>query len=100
MNITNKPSMPVEQNNKVNNTLDHSQLQKNTPQNQQADKVTSSTSQVSELSKSIDSTFETLSSQTDVDMQKVADVKAAIANGELVLDEQTLINALLELHKQ
>ena len=75
-------------------------MQKNTPQNQQADKVTSSTSQVSELSKSIDSTFETLSSQTDVDMQKVADVKAAIANGELVLDEQTLINALLELHKQ
>jgi len=92
--------MPVEQNHKVNNTLEHSQLQKNSPQNQQAEKVASSTSQVSELSKSIDSTFETLSSQTDVDMKKVADVKAAIANGELVLDEEALINALLELHKQ
>jgi negative regulator of flagellin synthesis FlgM len=100
MNINNKPSMPVEQNNKVNNTLEHSQLQKKSPQSQQADKATSSTSQVSELSKSIDSTFETLSSQTDVDMEKVAEVKAAIANGELILDEETLINALLELHRQ
>jgi negative regulator of flagellin synthesis FlgM len=99
MNITNKPSMPVEQNNKVNNTLEHSQLQKKSPQNQQAEKVTSSANQVSELSKSIDSTFETLSSQPDVDMKKVAEVKAAITNGELILDEETLINALLELHK-
>ena len=92
--------MPVEQNNKVNNTLDHSELQKNPSKNQQTEAVTRSTSQVSELSKSIDSTFETLSSQADVDMKKVADIKAAIANGELVLDEDALINALLELHKQ
>ena len=99
MNISNNPSMPVEKNTKINNSLENSHLQNKTPKKQQTDSVTSSTNQVSELSKSIDSTFDTLSSQPDVDMNKVAEVKAAIANGELVLDEDILINALLELHK-
>ena len=98
MNINNKSSILVEQNNKINKALEHSQLQKKSPQNQQTERVTNSTNQVSELSKSIGSTFETLSSQPDVDMKKVAEVKAAISNGELVLDEEALIDALLELH--
>jgi len=95
MNITNTPTTQVEQINKLNS--------RSSALNTQEKKVQSdpekSTSDVSELSKSIDSTFENLASQPDVDMDMVAQVKAAIANGEFQIDIDATVNALIELHK-
>ncbi|WP_404338590.1 flagellar biosynthesis anti-sigma factor FlgM [Pseudoalteromonas mariniglutinosa] len=100
MNITNKSTLSVEQNQKVSNTLEQPALPENRTEKQQAHNQSNAVNQVSALSKSVDATFETLASKPDVDMQKVADVKAAIANGEFQLDEASLVEALLEMHKK
>ena len=99
MNITNKPNITVEQSQRVGNTNSQAELQEQKP-NQETLKASQSNNQVSDLSKAIDSTFNSLAEQSDVDMDKVAQVKAAIANGEFKLDEATLIDALLEMHKK
>jgi negative regulator of flagellin synthesis FlgM len=95
MNITNTPTTQVEQINKLSSRS--SAL--NTPEKKVQSVPEKSTSEVSELSKSIDSTFENLASQSDVDMDMVAKVKAAIANGEFQIDIDATVNALIELHK-
>ncbi|MCQ8877521.1 flagellar biosynthesis anti-sigma factor FlgM [Pseudoalteromonas shioyasakiensis] len=100
MNITNKPSVAVEQNQKVNNSFGQSVHSESSNHKKAAEQPVSTRNQVSALSKSIDSTFETLSSQSNVDLQKVAEVKAAIANGSFKLDEATLVDTLLEYHKK
>ena len=55
--------------------------------------------QLSNMSKTAQHTFDTLSQQDDVDMAKVKQIQQAIANGELQLDEDALINTLLDIHK-
>jgi negative regulator of flagellin synthesis FlgM len=95
MNITNTPTTQVEQINKLSSRS--SAL--NTQDKKSQSVPEKSTSEVSELSKSIDSTFENLASQPDVDMDMVAQVKAAIANGEFQIDIDATVNALIELHK-
>ncbi|CAM3074325.1 flagellar biosynthesis anti-sigma factor FlgM [Pseudoalteromonas distincta] len=95
MNITNAPTAHVEQINKLSSRS--STL--NTQEKKAQSVPEKSTSEVSELSKSIDSTFENLASQPDVDMDMVAQVKAAIANGEFQIDIDATVNALIELHK-
>lgn len=95
MNITNAPTAHVEQINKLSSRS--STL--NTQEKKAQSVPEKNTSEVSELSKSIDSTFENLASQPDVDMDMVAQVKAAIANGEFQIDIDATVNALIELHK-
>jgi len=55
---------------------------------------------VSALSKSIDSTFQDLAAKPDVDMDKVAQMKAAIASGEFKINIDETVNAMVELHKK
>jgi negative regulator of flagellin synthesis FlgM len=55
---------------------------------------------VSALSKSIDSTFQDLAAKPDVDMDKVAMMKAAIASGEFKINIDETVNAMVELHKK
>ena len=55
--------------------------------------------QLSNMSKAAQQTFDSLSQQDDVDMAKVNQVKQAIANGELTLDQDVLINAMMDIHK-
>ena len=55
---------------------------------------------VSALSKSIDSTFQDLAAKPDVDMDKVAMMKAAIASGEFKINIDETVNAIVELHKK
>ncbi|AQP98988.1 flagellar biosynthesis anti-sigma factor FlgM [Pseudoalteromonas aliena] len=95
MNITNAPALHVEQSEKLTSRSATPSTQEQKP-NHAPEK---NTSEVSALSKSIDSTFESLSSQPDVDMEMVAKVKAAIANGEFQIDIDATVNALVELHK-
>lgn len=95
MNITNTPTTQVEQINKLSSRS--SAL--NTQDKKSQSVPEKSSSEVSELSKSIDSTFENLASQPDVDMDMVAQVKAAIANGEFQIDIDATVSALIELHK-
>jgi negative regulator of flagellin synthesis FlgM len=100
MNINNKGSSShVEQAAKVNNFIDSGSQDISKKSHTAANKHASA-EQISSLSKTIDNTFEDLASKPDVDFEKVAKVKAAIANGELSLDQDTLINALLEFHKK
>ncbi|GAB0112121.1 flagellar biosynthesis anti-sigma factor FlgM [Pseudoalteromonas distincta] len=97
MNITNTPTTQVEQINKLNSRS--SALNTQEQKTHSVSVPEKSTNEVSELSKSIDSTFENLASQPDVDMDMVAQVKAAIANGEFKIDIDATVNALIELHK-
>lgn len=78
------------------------QQQHTTEQLQQpvAKKAESAVSQVSAFSRSLEQTFQSLSEQDSVDMTKVKQLKLAIANGELKLDEEALVNAMLEMHKR
>lgn len=55
--------------------------------------------QLSNMSKTAQQAFETLSQHDDVDLEKVKQMQQAIANGELQLDEDALINTLLDIHK-
>ncbi len=67
-----------------------------------SDKTTASakeTAQLSSLSLSATDTFEQLSSQDEVDMNKVLAMRSAIAKGELSLDEDVLINAIMDMHR-
>ncbi|MBU3023148.1 flagellar biosynthesis anti-sigma factor FlgM [Aestuariibacter sp. A3R04] len=58
----------------------------------------SQNAQLSIMSKTAQQAFETLSQQDDVDLEKVKQMQQAIANGELQLDEDALINTLLDIH--
>lgn len=57
-------------------------------------------SQVSAVSQSLQQTYDTLVQHDGVDMNKVRQLQQAIANGELKLDEEALINAMLDMHKK
>lgn len=95
MNIVNAPVTHIDPSNKLTprSTPTFSE-EKQTKSSEQ-----SQSSEVSTLSKAIDSTFENLSAQPDVDMEMVTRVKAAIANGEFQIDVDATVNALIELHK-
>ena len=54
---------------------------------------------VSDTSKSASQAFSALAEHDGVDMHKVQQMRDAIANGELVLDEARLIDALLDMHR-
>ncbi|MBE0378052.1 flagellar biosynthesis anti-sigma factor FlgM [Pseudoalteromonas prydzensis] len=99
MNINNKGSGQVEHSTKINNFVDSSNQDIN-KQSQTESSQPINAEHISSLSKAVDNTFENLASKPDVDHEKVARVKAAIANGELSLDQDTLINALLEFHRK
>ncbi len=57
------------------------------------------TAQLSSLSLSANDAFEQLSARDEVDMDKVNAMRNAIANGELSLDEDVLINAIMDMHR-
>ncbi|HEX5792949.1 MAG TPA: flagellar biosynthesis anti-sigma factor FlgM [Rheinheimera sp.] len=57
-------------------------------------------SQVSGASRALEQSFATMAGHDDVDMNKVRQLQQAIASGELVLDEDALISAILEMHKK
>ncbi|MEE2024027.1 MULTISPECIES: flagellar biosynthesis anti-sigma factor FlgM [Alkalimonas] len=57
-------------------------------------------SQVSAFSRALEQSYQALSEHDSIDMAKVQQVKLAIANGELKLDEDTIINAMLDMHKR
>jgi negative regulator of flagellin synthesis FlgM len=57
-------------------------------------------SQVSAFSHSLEQAYQTLAQHDSVDMDKVKQLQLAIANGELKLDEEALVNAMLEMHKR
>lgn len=62
--------------------------------------TTVSASQVSAFSKVVEQTYQSLSEQDAVDMDKVSKLRQAIANGELVLDEDALVSTILDMHKK
>ena len=97
MNITNTATAQVEQIGKLKSRSSALNTQEQEPKASQVPEK--NTSEVSALSKSIDSTYEELATQPDVDMDMVASVKAAIANGEFEIDIDATVNALIELHK-
>lgn len=65
-----------------------------------AGKAEAGVSQVSAFSRSLEQTFQSLAEQPSVDMAKVQQIKHAIANGQLKLDEDALVSAMLEMHKR
>ncbi|MDR6984257.1 negative regulator of flagellin synthesis FlgM [Rheinheimera pacifica] len=65
-----------------------------------AGKTEAGVSQVSAFSRSLEQTFQGLADKDSVDMAKVQQLKQAIANGELQLDEDALVSAMLEMHKR
>ncbi|PKM18278.1 MAG: flagellar biosynthesis anti-sigma factor FlgM [Gammaproteobacteria bacterium HGW-Gammaproteobacteria-15] len=75
----------------------HSTEQAKTPV---AGKPEAGVSQVSAFSRSLEQTFQGLADKDSVDMAKVQQLKQAIANGELQLDEDALVSAMLEMHKR
>lgn len=95
MNITNTPVTQIDQSHKLTSRSSTA----NTQEQKSAQTSDKNTSEVSTLSKSIDSTFDNLSTQPDVDMEMVSKMKAAIANGEFKINIDATINAIIELHK-
>ncbi len=57
-------------------------------------------SQVSAFSHALEQTYQALAQQDSVDMNKVRELQQAIARGELKLDEDALVTAMLEMHKR
>jgi negative regulator of flagellin synthesis FlgM len=96
MNISAITTTAVEQSQKTNQ---RSSLNV-TPEQQPIAAKQEQVNSVSALSKSIDSTFQGLASQPEVDMDKVAQMKAAIASGEFKIDIDETVNAMVELHKK
>ena len=96
MNISAITTTAVEQSQKTNqrSSLDAK------PEQQPAAAKQEQVNSVSALSKSIDSTFQDLAAKPDVDMDKVAQMKAAIASGEFKINIDETVNAMVELHKK
>ena len=57
-------------------------------------------SQVSAFSHAVAESYKSLSEHDSVDMAKVQQLKLAIANGELKLDDDAIVSAMLEMHKR
>lgn len=96
MNINAITTTALEQSQKINQ---RSSLDAKPEQQPVATKQEQANS-VSALSKSIDSTFQDLAAKPDVDMDKVAMMKAAIASGEFKINIDETVNAMVELHKK
>ncbi|ATD02496.1 MAG: negative regulator of flagellin synthesis FlgM [Pseudoalteromonas tetraodonis] len=96
MNISAITTTAVEQSQKTNqrSSLDAK------PEQQTVAAKQEQVNSVSALSKSIDSTFQDLAAKPDVDMDKVAQMKAAIASGEFKINIDETVNAMVELHKK
>lgn len=56
--------------------------------------------QVSAFSKTVESTFQSLSEAEVVDIKKVRQLQQAIITGTLPMDDNSLIDAILEMHKK
>jgi len=92
--------------------IDHySQVQPLIKTDQQAQtgqtKTTAAVLQTTEAQASISSTtqavqqaFEQLPQQSEVDLDKVAKIKQALAEGALQLDDKVLVQAMLDFHKK
>ncbi|MGE4260557.1 flagellar biosynthesis anti-sigma factor FlgM [Shewanella fodinae] len=57
------------------------------------------TAQLSALSRSASDVYAGLSERDEVDMDKVMAMRNAIENGELPLDEEALVNAIMDMHR-
>jgi len=57
-------------------------------------------SNVSGASRALEQSFANMANQDGVDMNKVRQLQQAIARGELVLDEDALVNAIVDMHKK
>lgn len=57
-------------------------------------------SQVSAFSHAVAESYKALSEHDSVDMAKVQQLKLAIANGELKLDDDAIVSAMLDMHKR
>ncbi|KYL36339.1 MULTISPECIES: flagellar biosynthesis anti-sigma factor FlgM [unclassified Pseudoalteromonas] len=96
MNISAITTTAVEQSQKTNQRSSLDAKPEQQPVATKQEQVNS----VSALSKSIDSTFQDLAAKPDVDMDKVAMMKAAIASGEFKINIDETVNAMVELHKK
>ncbi len=70
-------------------------------------KTATATAQPAEAQASISSTtqavqqaFEQLKQQSEVDLDKVAKIKLALAEGSLQLDDDVLVQSMLDFHKK
>ncbi|MDX3774329.1 flagellar biosynthesis anti-sigma factor FlgM [Chromatiaceae bacterium AAb-1] len=61
---------------------------------------TTDVNQVSTFSKTVESTYQSLTEANAVDMKKVRQLQHAIITGHLPLDDDSLIDAMLEMHKK
>ncbi|MCL1073483.1 flagellar biosynthesis anti-sigma factor FlgM [Shewanella dokdonensis] len=55
--------------------------------------------QLSALSRSAGDVYAGLSEQDEVDMDKVMAMRSAIEKGQLPLDEEALVNAIMDMHR-
>ncbi|GGO69303.1 flagellar biosynthesis anti-sigma factor FlgM [Bowmanella pacifica] len=95
MKIQSQPALPVD---KLQQQVKQTASEQQQPGLQRQVNNQASTS-VSDTSKSASQAFSALAEHDGVDMQKVQQMRDAIANGELVLDEARLIDALLDMHR-
>lgn len=61
--------------------------------------ATESQSAISGSSQAIEQAFVGLATQPEVDLAKVAQIKLALANGSLALDDSQLAQAIVDFHK-
>lgn len=56
-------------------------------------------SQVSLSSRNLQSTYDSLSDKSDIDLEKVSLIQKALAEEKLALEDKQLVEAMLETHK-
>lgn len=57
-------------------------------------------SEISSTTQAVQQAFNTLAQHGEIDFDKVAQVKVALANGQLSLDEDNLAQAILDFHRK
>lgn len=55
---------------------------------------------ISSTTQAVQQAFEQLQQQSEVDLDKVAKIKLALAEGSLQLDDDVLVQAMLDFHKK
>ncbi|MBU2070809.1 MAG: flagellar biosynthesis anti-sigma factor FlgM [Gammaproteobacteria bacterium] len=97
MQIDPKNSLQVEPANRLQQKQHSTTAQ---PHSDTSSQPAPAASQVSSISQSLQQSYDSLAEHDGVDMNKVRQLQQAIANGELKLDEEALIHAMLDMHKK
>ncbi|MDF0535745.1 flagellar biosynthesis anti-sigma factor FlgM [Shewanella sp. A32] len=95
MKISNQGIIPLDNLKADTPSAGKGQQQKNSDMT----KLNLCTAQLSTLSRSAGDVYASLSEQNEVDMDKVMAMRSAIEKGELPLDEDALINAIMDMHR-